>query len=128
MVSYHHLPFNRVSNYREPGKVNVNTIPSDQALGNPPSEIGQASSIWQGVLNTPIANAAPVWTSVFASRQGGSTPNLLPSRFANPFRSAAGASLSLPGMPTTVNHYQMEVDATLMRAFNTASPDVECCQ
>jgi hypothetical protein len=38
-------PFNRVFNYREPGRVNINTIPGDFG--------GALNPIWSGILNQP---------------------------------------------------------------------------
>ncbi len=32
-MSFFHPPFNNVSNYHDPGRININTIPSDDARG-----------------------------------------------------------------------------------------------
>jgi hypothetical protein len=104
-------PFNKVSNYREPGRVNINTIPSDTLAGG-------SSAIWTGIMN---GAPDPGFQTIVASRRGygaaGSpefqaNPNA-PSYFSNPFRGSGGASLTistLTGLPP-----RKEVDVTLLR-------------
>ena len=99
LASYYHPPFNKVSNYREPGRININTIPTDP---KPPI---QPSQIWSGVINGQTLNGHPfpAWGTIVASRRGyagntATTTTTLPSYFANPFRGAGGASLLLPGV------------------------------
>ena len=120
-VSFFHPPFNKVSNYRDPGLVNVNTIPGDQIGINP-------SPVWLGLLNSPTTatvSVTPTWQQIVASRRGYGTvggtgaPPLLqnsasPSYFANPFRSAGGAAFRLPGSIPNGSGKQ-EADVTLMR-------------
>lgn len=112
---YFQAPFNKVSNYREPGRVNINTIPG-LASGS------VTSPIWNGILNG-IGGVAPgpTWTQVVASRRGdgGVGANVLSpvtnpaftAFFGNPFRTAGGAAFTLPGMPVPTS----EVQVTLMR-------------
>ncbi|MGA2066902.1 MAG: hypothetical protein ABSG86_18130 [Thermoguttaceae bacterium] len=138
---WYHPPFNRVSNYRDPGKINLNTIPSPEVL--------------QGLLNyfpgmtfssgTANTSGAPqsFWSSFVWSRRGYAQANpggpgpdpydpwgvaemdqnhSYPTRFANPFRSPSGAAMQAGLLPTNANPpavYQREVDATLLRG----SPD-----
>lgn len=120
-------PFNRVSNYRDPGRVNINTIPSDEFNS-------LTSSIWRGILNTPrgpsTPDDSPAWNAVLKSRQGVEnwSANRPPSAFANPVRSAAGASLLLPGAPGTPRGdagtvTRDEVDVTLMRPAAASTDD-----
>ncbi len=104
MMSYFHTPFNQVANYREPGRINVNTIVNDTDPSN--------SSIWNGVKNQDANDTGPLWTAVAASRQGYTAGNT-PSVFMNPVRSAAGESLGLPGDPNAAN--RDEIDVTLLR-------------
>ena len=102
-------PFNKVSNYRDPGRVNINTIPSPPGppVNNP---------IWNAVLNGGLV---PPWSQIVASRRGEiAAASVLapqsvasPSVFSHPFRTAGGASFGLPGAPPVT----AEVDATLMR-------------
>ncbi len=42
--SLFHPPFNKVSNYRDPGRININTIPSDNASNS-------TSSVWNAILS-----------------------------------------------------------------------------
>ena len=97
-----HPPFNKISRYREPGKVNLNTVFSPL--------------VWQGLMNYHPIQA--VYQPFFRSRRGYEVPmwsplpggpgtfaqptflgNALtmhpgfPTRFANPFRSASGKNL-----------------------------------
>jgi hypothetical protein len=111
MMSYFHSPFNQVSNYREPGRININTIVND---------VDQtSSSIWNGVRNQdPNDNTGPLWNVLAASRQGYTSTTITPSKMMNPVRSAAGESLVLPGDPNATN--RDEVDVTLLRP---TSPD-----
>src|SRR5262249_49680474 len=90
-----HPPFNMVSNYRDPGKVNVNTIAS--------------SEVWNGILGgTPGTNVpGTTFDKVVDSRRGygnagqGYTfdnTGKYPSIFSNPFRSAGAADMvPVPG-------------------------------
>lgn len=81
-------PNNRLSNYREPGKINLNTVFDD----------GQTWKALVGYVGPNVPDGFPSWNEVRRSRSGvanTSTDAILPSadtptRFANPFRSAAG--------------------------------------
>jgi len=131
-----HPPFNRVSTYREPGRVNLNTIFS--------------YDVFRGLLNhdsnTTSSNetAIKLWEAFVRSRRGyavstsASSPNerrvldgmidinsTLPTRFARPFRSYAGASL-VPKVPSSGTYPSLwttnEADFSLLRMFpNDAS-------
>jgi len=116
LASQYHPPFNRVSNYREPGRININTM--NAQVGAP------TSPAWNAILNgaqaTPAEPTFPNWQSIVESRRGYTTggTNVLtfdsnrPSVFSNPFRSAGGAAFTLPNVtPTPPN----EADVTLMR-------------
>ncbi len=130
--TYLRPPFNRVSEFRDPGKININTV-ADPV-------------VWQGLLGinpntSPLIN--PAFTppllpgvsgapDVATSRQGystpGGTPNpSYPSYFANPFRSFAGAALtnSIYTNISTPLQARRDIDVTLLRpgAVNSsASP------
>jgi hypothetical protein len=84
-----HPPFNLVSNYRDPGKVNINTI-SDLTVWN---------AIIGGDPTVPgTAATGPKFADVVSSRQGYPSGAYAfdaahPSIFSNPFRSAAGADM-----------------------------------
>jgi hypothetical protein len=101
-------PFNRVSNYRDPGKVNINTIYNE--------------AVWDAILD---GHAGPLWAQLVESRRGWAGAGILPINtayptvFANPFRSA-DAHLMVPlGSMEQAN----PVNATLMRAvgFNAGA-------
>ncbi len=104
-----HPPFNFVSNYRDPGRVNINTISSD--------------SVWRSIVGgDPNSNntvLGPKFSDVQTSRQGydGSpyvSDGQHPSIFSNPFRSAADADMEpLAGLA------EKPVNATLWRAKGT---------
>jgi hypothetical protein len=95
-----HPPFNKVSNYRDPGRVNINTIPGD------------GGTIWQGILN---GRALPLWASIDDSRRG---PAGSPDAFANPFRSAGGVT-AVP--PSAFAALLRDTDVTFLRGA-TNSP------
>lgn len=133
-------PFNTVAKYREPGKINLNTIvgetdPNEQADMWSPVFDGLMHRIDDGnyidyttgaLLNA--GHAGPAWRDVVLSRRGYSRDQAegrgraqlysggllhpdFPSRFANPFRAAgAGDLVPLPQLN------QFSVDASLMRA------------
>ena len=114
-----HPPFNMVSNYRDPGKVNINTIAGAFVFVDPtdPSKgIKLASNVWNATIGgdpSQSGNTAtgPTFRDVAASRQGyippsssfstpPNDPAILyqfdsshPSIFSNPFRSAAAADM-----------------------------------
>lgn len=105
-----YAPFNRISRYREPGRVNINTIYDEPSLANVPE------GVWPGVTNF-YPGHTNYWDRVWLSRQG-YVPNQLfvdsfplnpgfplnppaysqmfvldvnsPTLFANPFRSYGG--------------------------------------
>jgi hypothetical protein len=104
-------PFNRISNYREPGRINLNTIYSQEVFNG---------------LMAGCPNAQPAWTDFVKSRSGGTSTNILdmpdsifPTEFAQPFRSFTGANL----MPTGVSalKFNNEIDATLLREKSSVS-------
>jgi hypothetical protein len=115
-----HTPFNRISKYREPGRVNLNTIASPEVL--------------QGLMNymPGMADSSSIdtfWSKFVQSRQGGAGggPNdaslpdpAFPTRFARPFRSFGGATLvPLANLiPPAADPLQptREIEATLMRS------------
>jgi hypothetical protein len=102
-------PFNMVSNFRDPGRVNVNTIAS--------------ANVWAGVLN---GHTGPSFDDIVESRRGyGAGGNIAdmvpgyPTRYANPFRSASSADLA----PNVANLLKARpVSVTLLRAAGV-NPD-----
>jgi hypothetical protein len=121
-------PFNSLSRFRDPGRININTIFDND--------------IW-GAINKgyPAANSTSFANAVWLSRQGygTATTDLLqlsanyPSRFANPFRSKylTGTLFVDPmpkdqtpldsqtGEPTTSNLRKDSVESTLLRSYPT---------
>ncbi len=100
-------PYNVVSNYRDPGRMNLNTLTSTEVFNALFSGM-----IGAGTINIQLAN----WND---SRRGdGAATGLLispnpsnPSYFGNPIRSAAGADL----VPLA-SMMQRGVDVTLLRS------------
>jgi len=131
--SLFYAPFNKISHYREPGRVNINTIPT--------TPDGADNRIWNALHNNPNGTfAEPLWANLLNSRAGMpyllpppsmapamSAPftvgNLLfaqdanrPSYFSRPFRTAGGSAFSLPGVPAVSSTgTDIEVSATLER-------------
>jgi len=104
----HYPPFNGVSNYRDPGRINLNTIAES------------TSTVWDGVRAGRMGY--PAWfdganpsRSLAVSRQGYSgNAYEFPSPFMNPFRSFGGAQMRLPGFPA-----RDEIDVTIFRKQGT---------
>jgi hypothetical protein len=96
-------PFNRIPNYREPGRLNPNTCTSE--------------AVWTGLMNyyPGLTDMSPF----VRSRKGYDDADTNhPTRFSNPIRSYAGQMLTtvLPQDLSTA-----EVNATLLRAHPTAA-------
>ncbi len=112
-----HPPFDIVSNYRDPGRVNINTIPATTSAGG--------MDVWNAVLGGDSTDATygtqygPQVSNLIASRAGygGSTSykfdssGTYPSLFSNPFRSASAGDM----VPQTALAVK-PVNATLLRA------------
>lgn len=112
-------PFNRVPNYREPGKVNLNTVRGQRIEG-----LGVWSEVFDGLMHrvrdgdplsfpnaTGYGHFGPAWRDVILSRRGYDDPlatgysidgpdrsplvlrNDLPTFFAKPFRSPTSGDL-----------------------------------
>lgn len=137
---YFHPPYNWVSAFREPGRVNINTIYS--------------YDVFRGVMNNtamPESEMLSLWDRVVRSRradnraaitlQGTTTAGknqfltdvmrysmlqinaALPTRFGNPFRSYAGGSLrhsTLRDAMRTSKNQEAEIHTTFLRG----DPDV----
>lgn len=107
-----HTPFNKVSNYRDPGRVNVNTVAS--------------TDVWNAILggNNQAVFPGPTFDQLIDSRRGYSiqsnnkyefdSSGNFPSIFSNPFRAAAAAD-----MVPMASLAQKPVNATLWRATGT---------
>lgn len=104
-----HPPFNRVPEFREPGKVNINTV--------------YDSRVWNAIT---AGHPAPNFNQITQSRRGYSVtpppPNQngilrfhpsSPTFFANPFR-AAGERLLTPPVPGMARNF--DVETTLSRS------------
>ncbi|NQU11189.1 hypothetical protein HQ590_10390, partial [bacterium] len=106
-----HPPFHGISTYREPGRINLNTLFSEE--------------VFRGLLNRPDmtdGQGGALWEKYYHSRRGYGamgdgmlTPHpAYPTFFANPFRSAAGMYLvPLDPLRTLIDR---EVNSTLLRA------------
>lgn len=105
-----HPPFNRIPTYREPGKINVNTIYNQEVFN---------------ALMNGVSGAA--WNSFVPSRRGYPTTNnnvldidpnaAFPTEFGRPFRSFAGGSMVpavASGGNTDILRPTREVDATVL--------------
>ena len=119
LASYYHPPFNRVSHYRDPGRVNINTI-----AGPPGASAAANNPVWDALLNGAVS---PTWQELVASRRGDgppansnvTTPDFSkPSVFANPFRTAGGAAFKVPIQGAAVEN---EVNATILRPHPTSA-------
>ena len=82
-----HPPFNRIPTYREPGKINLNTIYSQDVWNGLMNDSPDSGRLWQAVRAEPAGIREPPATGRHQSRQ-------LPTRFARPFRSSAAGTLA----------------------------------
>ena len=108
-----HPPFNQVSRYRDPGRINLNTIFTQQTwLGLMNCFPGMSTgTAWERFLRSRNPDLPP--NSQYAINPTGNALGSTPWQFPRPFRSARCASLvpsSVPGL-----EYDNEVDATLLR-------------
>jgi hypothetical protein len=90
-------PFNRMSRFRDPGRVNLNTIWDER--------------VWQGVSDgyTPLRSSWTGGSGVFTSMTA--SPTTMPTEYPFPFKPAGAAYLTppVPGLQ------KKGVDATLLR-------------
>jgi hypothetical protein len=102
-------PFNKLSRFRDPGRVNLNTIFDfvDADLSNPAlGSMGQPECIWDALVGQfpGLRRTDGFLAKLLLSRQGdGGSPYVMnanfPTRFAAPFRSADSADL-MPNVPS----------------------------
>jgi hypothetical protein len=96
-------PFNRISRYRDPGRVNINTIASE--------------TVWNAITG----GRGPTYAAMALSRQG-TTGDTIPTSFANPFRPSGSNS----HVPLTTMKQTRDIDVTLLRsASNGTQPLME---
>lgn len=111
-----HPPFHHLPTYREPGKVNLNTIYYPEVFFGLINEIPGRTS-WSTFGDR---NAQAMWEKFVRSRRGDSVnddllrPNTsdLPAAFARPFRSFAGSA----NVPIDALRPSREIDTTILRA------------
>ncbi len=115
---FFHPPFHGISLFREPGRVNVNTITSPRVAA--------------GLLDFPSLSGTGFWDIVATSRKGVARTNgdaaaiqsamlgmdgSVPSRFLRPFRSWFGSHLVPKEGTTPMYTEEDEIEATLLRSF-----------
>jgi hypothetical protein len=97
-------PFNGIPTYREPGRINLNTILCPEVFAGLMNFYPGWETAWQQFVKSRAGdNRDP--TTMFAINAA------MPSRFGKPFRTFAGAELFPPG----VGMFDHEVDATILR-------------
>jgi len=123
-----HPPFNAIPRYREPGKINLNTVFSPEvfrALLNRP-DLGLGVDVEDGTKT--------IWDTFVWSRRGYgavtdgqfSTSSTYPTRYARPFRAFTGSSLvPLSSIGTAVGN---EINSTLLRAHPKYASDPDNAQ
>lgn len=84
-----HSPFNRISRYREPGRININTVPAgDDTVWR------AVMNLRQNYLNDPAWSGPQFWAAVALTRRGAPGG---PSVLGNPFRSYGNTYRVPPG-------------------------------
>ncbi len=130
-------PFNKLSRFRDPGKINLNTIFDfvDADLSNPPlGSMGQPECMWDALVGQfpGMRRIDGFLNKLILSRQGdGGSPYVMnasyPTRFASPFRSADSADL-MPNVPSgsfavgTSMRAAFPASATLLRPDPSVAP------
>jgi len=118
-----HPPYNRISRYRDPGRMNLNTL-IDPDVWNGLMQSAPGLNLFPptaGTASNPTANP-PAFGNFVCSRRGygtfsGTVADLstatppLPTRFANPFRSFAGSHL----VPLRQLVQTGDINSTLLR-------------
>jgi hypothetical protein len=105
-----HPPFNWASSYREPGKINLNTVFEPQVFqglmdgypgwGTLWSQVVDSRQGFNGILNPVVPNWSALWNPDGAGRPQNT---VYPTFFANPFRpDGAGALVPQASMTTSV--------------------------
>ncbi|QDU31246.1 hypothetical protein ETAA8_63990 [Anatilimnocola aggregata] len=109
-------PFNRLSRFRDPGRININTI-FDEPIWNSIIGYDPSDSTYTGSPSILPGLRVP-FSEVMVSRQGisggslGRISQTHPTIFANPFRPANSADL----MPAAGNMRKSPVEATFFRS------------
>ena len=106
-----HPPFNRIYHYREPGRINLNTIYSQDVFNGlmnyfPGTTDGNAVEQVRAQPPRPTQCQRPIRPVCDAQQRQ------RPTRFANPFRSFAGGDLSTFSTPRR----RREIEATVLRS------------
>lgn len=117
-----HPPFNWISSYREPGRINLNTIfPTHVDAGSGTLLSGVWDGLWGAHQALPLATFVDNRRGYGAA--GGnaftaSSSSAVPTYFANPYR-ATGSALLVPpdgdGDADPTELARLEVDASLLR-------------
>ncbi len=117
LASFYHPPFNRVSNYREPGKVNINTVAgyAGVRLATAESRLERDSQRHSGTDLAAIGGQPP--RRCCTDQERDEFDPAKPSLFAQPFRSVVGGAYRLPGtMPGLApGVLPKEIEASWMR-------------
>ncbi len=101
----YNAPFNTISNYRVPGKININTVFN--------------TDVWDGLMG-PVYRTSTTFTDMNDSRTSSAGgPGPYPTEFPNPFRPAEAVNY----MPLANLVPDRAVDATLLRRPATGGGD-----
>ena len=108
-----HPPFNKISKYREPGRININTVSDPRVWAG---LMGYVNNVSQG--HNDLEHTPATFQEMLSSRRGypGTTAiwqlnNQFPTFFSNPFRPGGHGQLApIPQME------RPDIDATLLRS------------
>jgi hypothetical protein len=141
-MNWFHTPFNRISRYREPGRINLNTLTSSDVLMGamnmyftPLVQNSELNPVfWDKFVRSrrgdgggnPVRSAAGAAAAQEAQQTQQSLTNMLTinpqvsSRFMRPYRTPGGAYLTAPALNGQSAEPARETDVTLLRA----DPDI----
>lgn len=98
-VGSYRAPFNRLSRFRNPGLVNINTIPEGET----------GKQMWRAISGLPQPASDAQWRAIELSRHGDASN--LPTRIPGVFQSAGSAHLApIPALQ------RRDIDGTLLRS------------
>ncbi len=131
MIGYR-PPFNKLSRFRDPGRINLNTISDYRVWEALTKGFFAQDPRFDPNVNVNVLTPSPnqitgafsYWERFLISRRGGgSSFGTLPTQFGNPFRSVGAANLAPTAALRAISNGQDGIQATLLRNDTQAAAD-----